>query len=331
VLSTDQSHFRKYLATLGVAVAAGTISLAGLFLRVQDALTVNESELEKMTALARQALVRRQEYLAVATDWLPVFVLVGLILGASLASYGLVGWSRRQSVSDELEEIEREKGRNELLRLTDAERVTKLQADAEDALSSDAPPVNEGAEPGQPPVNRAPSSSLSSPEDRRRWTRRVANVRSKLAEIELNIAAMLEAYLSPAYVVEIGAQVRSRDGRRQELDIVVSSRDGEPAYVLEIKYIVSGFAKNINNRINDALTAAVFGASLLGEEVTPIVVIAYEEADPDLVYRAQSTANYFAQTFASRPKVLIVSVDQLERMNASDLGEFLGIPPAPSG
>jgi hypothetical protein len=47
MFSTDQSHLRRYLATLGVAIAAGTLSLAGLFFKLQQDLVVSRSTLAK--------------------------------------------------------------------------------------------------------------------------------------------------------------------------------------------------------------------------------------------------------------------------------------------
>src|SRR4051794_15593633 len=112
--STDQSHLRKYLATLGVAIIAGVISLSGLFLRLQDDLLVKKEDLASLTPTARGTIERRQDYLGVATTALPYFLVGGCLLGASLTGYGLVGWAKRQKVADKLEDIARDKGEAEL-------------------------------------------------------------------------------------------------------------------------------------------------------------------------------------------------------------------------
>ena len=51
MLSADASHLRKYLATLGVAIVVGTVSLTSLVMRLQAELLVKRSELAELTRL----------------------------------------------------------------------------------------------------------------------------------------------------------------------------------------------------------------------------------------------------------------------------------------
>jgi hypothetical protein len=57
MLTTDQSHLRKYLATLGVVIFAGVISLSGLFLRLQDDLLIKQSDLDVFQHLGDPTLL----------------------------------------------------------------------------------------------------------------------------------------------------------------------------------------------------------------------------------------------------------------------------------
>src|SRR3712207_1905937 len=100
MLTTDQSHLSKYLATLGVAIFAGTISLCGLFLKLQDDLLVKGSDLEALTKVAQATIERRQHYLDLGTAALPWFLAIGCLGGACLTAYGLRAWSKRQPVAD---------------------------------------------------------------------------------------------------------------------------------------------------------------------------------------------------------------------------------------
>ena len=113
MLSTDQGHVTKYMTTLGVAMVAGTLTLAGLFLRVQEALLLPQGEIELLTPLAQSTMTRRQGYLDVATSILPYFVAVGTVAGLLLVAAGLFGWMKRQRISDTLEDIALEKGKAE--------------------------------------------------------------------------------------------------------------------------------------------------------------------------------------------------------------------------
>jgi hypothetical protein len=134
MLSADASHLRKYLATLGVAIIAGTLSIAGLAMRLQNALLVKQVDLVELTPQARETLERRQDYEGIITVALPFFVLVGVLVGAGLAIYGLVGWADRQRRADELEDNALLKSRTEVRQLTEAEQHKKISNEVQAVL-----------------------------------------------------------------------------------------------------------------------------------------------------------------------------------------------------
>ena len=139
MFSTDQSHLRRYLTTLGVAIAAGTLSLAGLFLKLEQDLLVTTTTLGQLTPTAHSALLERQRYLAIGTSILPYFVIVGFLGGLSLAAYGLIGWGRRQKVTDALEDLALQKGRVEFRQMTAQEQAEKLNREAKESVADIAP------------------------------------------------------------------------------------------------------------------------------------------------------------------------------------------------
>jgi hypothetical protein len=234
MFSTDQTHLRRYFATLGVAIAAGTLSLAGLFLKLQQDLLVTNSTLKNVTPSAREALLRRQDYLTIGTLILPWFVLVGFLGGLGLSAYGLVGWAKRQKVIDEREDIGLSKERFEFRQLSEAEKAEKLDRDVKESVGE---PSREARE--------EPADESSSP-TREKSAR---SVRTEIVILEGILRdKLLQISPQPSNVVTDIAGVD--DGRRYEVDAAIYYRE-HPVY-FELKYATS--AVNVTKQILSGLT-----------------------------------------------------------------------------
>lgn len=304
MLSTDHSHLRKYLATLGVAIVAGVLSFSVLMLGVQEELLVKESELRTLTASARSTLTRRQEYLEIATIALPWFVLLGFIVGGGVAVYGLVGWARRQVITDEIENITKEQKRVELRRLTDAENVQRLRLDVESAAADEAKTIVGRSEPpAAPTVTR--------------------NDYFKGAlEAELAVTDAVDRALGPEYQILRGVEA-TQGNVRMTLDIVAKSRDGNVTYVFEVKYL-NNFAKNFKTALAHGISQAALGAGLIGADAQSVVVIAYGQPVTEAqLRRAREYSDRIAASFSTKPKVLLVQADQIDSLKRDDLRSVL--------
>jgi hypothetical protein len=223
MFSTDQAHLRKYLTTLGVAMAAGTLSLAGLFLRLAQDLIVTQAKLGQLTPTARAALLQRQRYLAVGTAILPLFVAIGFFGGLALAAYGLVGWARRQRIADEREDIGLRRDRVELLQLSETENDAKLDQDTKEALAV---------------------AAVASPTDQ---VRQFSNVRSELATAENELVSKLSELLGSDRVD--GPSIISTTANDERAVVDAIARLSRARVVFELKYATS--VKNVVNRIGD--------------------------------------------------------------------------------
>lgn len=311
MLGTDQSHLRKYLATLGVAIIAGVVTVSGLFLRLQTDLLVSASDLSTLTPRARETIERRQFYIDLATTAMPWFLLAGCVVGLSLTAYGIVGWGKRQRVADELEDIARDRGQTELRQLTDSERVTRLEREIETSVA-EAEGRTTSVEPLPPPTGQ-PSNDESVARSPLSAGRARAFHRTMEAELQLAIA--VEQLLGAGYSIDIGVEIK-RGTVRREFDLVATSRSTARRYVFELKYL-SSFGKNFRFALASGITAAAAGASMLGGSAVPVVVIVYDD-DPGVEQqgRAQEYANQLAATFASPPRVVFLS---LEALHGADL------------
>ncbi len=253
MFSTDQTHLRRYFATLGVAIAVGTLSLAGFFLQLQQQLLVTNSTLSKVTPTAREAILRRQEYLYLGTLILPWFVLVGFVGGISLAIYGIVGWARRQKVIDEREDIGLRREQVELLQLTGAERAAKLDREVKESARE----ASSGF------VHTRPAN--------------VSSVRSEIISVENSLVAKLREIYRESEVLS-SAVMQTSSGQRVEVDAVVRPRHDNPI-VFELKY--ASTSRGFSNRIQGGFQQLARAASLVrGKGV--LVIIAADEVNGEL-------------------------------------------------
>lgn len=322
MLTTDQSHLRKYLATLGVAVFAGVISLSGLFFRLQNDLLIKQSDLDDLTPAARETIERRQAYLEAATTILPWFLIIGCLMGLGLTAYGLAGWARRQSVADEIENIARDKGKTELRKLTDAERVQRLEDEAASAVAEDDESVQaavkaDGAGAPNPEAAEQPSVTV---DDRHQ---RTTEAFQRMVQAELDIGHKLGALLGSRYRIELGVQA-SRGAARQEFDILARPTEAGLQYVFEIKY-TRQLTSAHRSMLDRAISQAAAGARLFERPTVPVVVFVYESATPAGLARVRAHGEQLAQSFDSAPRVLILSAHELEELAPEVLGNLIGL------
>lgn len=309
------------MTTLGVSVIAGTLTLASLFMRSQEALLLQQEEFERLTLVAQEAMLQRQHYLDLATDWLPVFVVAGCLMGLTLAATGLLGWLKRQRIADELEDIEVKKGNAELRRMSDRERIEKAERDALDDITGEAPPPDSSPAPPSQPKQSAPAGAPAT--DIRSRARSAMNANM---QAELSVASKLEQALGESYVVDIGFEVRGeRQGRY--IDVLARPTDTDAQwFVFEIKRLPSlSFVKNYKARITEAITQAVMVANTLPhEKITPVAVVTFDDADPEYLPQARDYGDALAASFATGPVFLLIKFSDLEQMSPTDFAARIG-------
>lgn len=316
MFSTDQSHFRRYLATLGVAIAAGTLSLAGLFLRLQQDLLVSKSTLANVTSTAHAALVRRQDYLAIGIWLLPWFVAAGFLGGLGLSAYGMVGWAKRQKVSDELEDIDLHKGRAELQRMSDEQRADKLDRDAKDSAESlvALTPTTQQASGTQD------AQEAGGTQDVDITSRLLSNLRTEVAIIESALMLKLGARYNQHDIVG-GARIRTPQNRSIEVDVVLRPRGPHPV-VFELKY--ASTTKNVLNRIVDGLQQLARAASALSAKGVLVVVVA-DAATAQQVEGWKQQGKEIASTYKSEPAVYVSRYTDFIEMDSAEFLAQVGL------
>jgi hypothetical protein len=307
MFSMDQTHLRRYFATLGVAIAVGTLSLAGVFLKLQQDLVVPESTLAKLTPAARSALLRRQEYLSFGVTILPWFVLVGFFGGLTLSIYGIIGWVRRQRISDEREDIELRKGRAELDQMTDIEKADKLDREAEEAVAGVA---------YETPTERARLDIQLTPV----LDGQLPNVRTGVAVIENELLKKLVAIYG-SNRVESAVRVGTAAGSIVEVDAFVRLGN-RSRIVFELKY--SATTNNVLNRIVAGLQNVARAASTVNGQGV-LVVVAPSDATLGQLETWRRQAEEMAAEYRSVVKVYVGRYSEFVEMHPSEFAESLGL------
>jgi hypothetical protein len=150
---TDQSHFRKYLATLGVAIVVGSLGLGGYYLQAQSDLLISLDQISKLTPTAQAALRKKQDIILAAAQFAPWVIGILLLVDIWISVTGLVGWSKRQSVIDRKDDLELNKLDAEYRAMTNPEKEKKAQLEAIDLLSAEIVALTESDERETEPLD----------------------------------------------------------------------------------------------------------------------------------------------------------------------------------
>jgi hypothetical protein len=303
--STDQTHLRKYFATLGVAVAAGTLSLAGLFLKLEQDLLVTQSTLAKLTPTARDALLRRQEYLSFGTHVLPWFILAGFLGGIGLSAYGLVGWAKRQKVLDERENIGLQKEREEYRQLTATETAKKLDRDAQESVSEAKESVTE----------ESSTSTGTSPDS-------PANIREVLNEIsscQLNLIEKLSGiYGSDADILApVSLGTVWGENNREVIEASAAVMRPVGPIIFELRYASAELARASSPTLDKLLQIALAAKALKSRAVL-MVVVSDDTAPSQIV----NWTEYVKQIAEAHHSVLGFYVGKYSDFIALSAGDF---------
>jgi hypothetical protein len=325
VYSTDQAHLRKYLTTLGIAIAAGTLSLAGLFLRLEQDLLVTRSQFRQLTPPAQLALARRQQYLEVGTLALPYFVAVGLACGIGLAGYGLVGWARRQKIADARESIGLQRDEAELRRMTEGERAEKLDLEARESAADivDSVVLNAGQRASvtsSDSVAESPGGSTDDVRDDKSGQQLVAEMRVNVSDIEREMLEKLRsAFPEPN---DVSAHLRAATPDLGAVYIDALAKFNGLRIVFELKY-APGLSR-VNNRVYEGLQQVARAAVAVGAEGALIMVVA-DRANREEVEVWQGRANRLATEYRSVRSALIIRRADFAALSPIDLLRRLNI------
>lgn len=259
--NTEGTHLRKYLATLGVSVAIGSLGAGGFLLRSPGDLLIKQDDLRRLTPIARDAIEHRQGFSYAIAFYGPYLLAAVALFGVALATFGLVGWARRQQVADKIEDLEHEKIQAEIKQISQEDKIAQADREAvDDQKSADEGGSSSGGELG-------------------------VRSRDALRERILLVSSLLGDKLHGGFrdrEVRTDAALETDSNRTLRLDALVFTQGRKSGgYVIELKYVSSGTA-DLPKRARDAREQATRAAAALKEEgfgatLRPVAIVVFPE------------------------------------------------------
>ena len=134
----DYTDISKFEVSIGILLFA----LAGLFywfsLTTNDIYMIKQDDISKLSSLAAETIIQKQQHFAwIYHNNICISIIIALP-GLVFIVTGLLGWKKRQLISDQIQEKELRKRENELKDLTKDERTETIKKEIIE---------NEGIEP----------------------------------------------------------------------------------------------------------------------------------------------------------------------------------------
>lgn len=332
--ATDQSHYRKYLATLGVALFVASVSLGGFILQLKGDLDIRVDDLSRLTRTAQSVIGLRHQLLLGLTVAAPYVIAAGVIGGIWLTIFGLKGWAQVQAELDRQTkltnlqtELMNEKLRYEVREMTPEEkeqRTAEEVAEAVESIDDSKNPVIETPAPDDSVVveEEAPVSQEEFEAVSRGYQR---TLRREYAHVESLVFEKLQSRDGTEWGTDVA--VATQDARRLTAD-AVGMVGGAIHRVLEIKMVSNRLDPTIIRRGAENLQR--FQAATGAKDATLLVVARSGEAFRRV--RTNYLQNMLAHTGVSR--TILLTRAQLEAMPAEEFTDIvMGLresPPLPA-
>ncbi|MEV7398177.1 hypothetical protein [Aeromicrobium sp. NPDC092404] len=319
MLPTEAGHLSKYLTTLGVAIVAATISLAGLFLRIKTELLIPLEELDRLTPEARQTVLQRQEYVAFATDHYWTFVCVGVGVGVMLFVVGLYRWIPKQAELDKYDQVLMRKVESEVRPLTEPEQENRRRAEAVEIVKS-APLIEPADAEKTGQGGGGENNDLHLQTSDHRGGGEVAEQMRQLTGLETYFAGLLARALGGAWRIDVGVAVRSMGGDA-EVDYLITPRRGGPSFAVELKFIgrTGSSISTLRRTIRKLGSIADASAS---QRIPIIVVVIDDSASTYLVRHVEDLVRKEALESHPAFRWIVESESEFEEMAPGRLRQF---------
>lgn len=218
----DFGHFFKFLASVGLALMVAAVAVPWLFATTNGALTITQNDLSELTPVAQDVLNGRQQATQTVQVWLPLICVTLALLGIILFIWGLVGWRKRQKVSDDAEDVDLRTKSATYEKLTSGEADEKRREEVEEEVLEESRVV---ATPLIVDAEQKESTSAPQPD-------RQPDIRDRMRErreTEAHVASLLRAGLSDDLALTEGVKVTTPSGLEARIDFLLeSSRNGTP-------------------------------------------------------------------------------------------------------
>lgn len=278
---------------------AGSAALTWLFFREPFDLTISVDTLQKMTPLARDIVLRRQELMGLGLGVLPFVGISGGSLGVALVAYGLYRWIPYQRDYEQLQRTARQRAEWEFRQMTNAEIVEKAKLEIA---------VQQPASASGVPTQGGPSAIDMAVTDYLDTERALFDA---MAERLPDDYELLPHQHSPHYAFD--ALLRSRSGKG-------------PEYIVEFKNLSrSTSARHLVEALRQVSQAAAWLGFERKVKQVPLVIA----VTPEITARPVEEATRFLRETTGNPTaygsslVRLLSPRRLRTLSARDVHALL--------
>jgi hypothetical protein len=293
------TDLNRFLVSFGLTLLFGSAALVWLFFREPFDLNVTAEQLNKVTPLAKQIILDRQQWVGFTLKVLPLISIVVAILGLILLVYGLYRWIPYQRDYEILNRTNRQIAELQYRQMSESEVVEKARSEV---LTQQAGVVGSNAL-----MNEATS---------------VDEAVADYLDTENALLNMLAERLPPNYEL----LPHQRFGMFEFDALLRPSSPGDPAFTIEIRKLLPG----TNSRhVAEAMRRLAEGTgwfNLSQKKVNiPLFIAVASDLDPSLV----EEANRFITTTTANPTpfgrllVRLIAPARLKRLSAKDVKELL--------
>jgi hypothetical protein len=306
----EYGDLNRFFVSLGLAVIAGSIGALWLFLKEPFDLGRTVDQLSKLTPVAREIILQRQEITAATLRLLPYIAASSFVLGVLLIGLGVWRWIPSHRVQEQLQETELERQKKELEKLN---RDSRSLSPVELVKEVEA--------------NVILSRSLA---DTKSEAHLVGNTRefnsdvSSYLHVEKTLLDTLGRHLPGTFEL-----IPEQAVGPYRIDAFIRSRsDPTRSYVVEIKYLRSDSeVRLLKGAIQTASNLANWlKQSDYGRHV-PLVIAVAADLTPNLIEEANRIiAGYAGDPTAFGSALLrLMPQERLEKLSDLDVGEILDI------
>lgn len=304
----EPQSFTKFVISVGVFLCIAAFIAPALVLRETGVLTISKHELDGLTPVGRAELLRRQHVETSVARAAPFGGLALFVGGVLLILYGAPGLRRQEQVEQARSSVELDKLRSELEPQSESERRASLEADIdEDTVEATMSPGVPVLVPGRPRPTSIDEGELGE---------RIRRAR----EIEEAVLERIATLVPPHYELHRNVVVADSGARRLSLDgLLISTRDGDPDVVLEIKSrsVRSQVPPNPRPAVSDVLLALTRYRARVGRRAVGWLVFVIDEADRSRFSRVMEA---FAEELREDLAVTVVASDGISHLDFPSFG-----------
>lgn len=226
-------HLYKFVTSVGLAFIAAAIVFPWFLHQASESLVITSDDLDALTPVARDVLIRRQADLLFFETWQWLISALSACIGIALTIYGFRGWRIRQGKIDKGEDYDIGSKKAQYEALNPAEIKDKEDAEVSESgvpLSSPVPPTAQSSERTETPTS-------------------FEQHRLRLREVQRSCLDLFGSAFAGTHSLQRDIKVKTRFDGSAALDgVLVPNKENWGSLLLDIS-VVGGSAAFVGDRM----------------------------------------------------------------------------------